>query len=41
MSSLLLSIALFVLVVGPLLGWVFYEDRRRRRIATGRGKEVG
>jgi hypothetical protein len=40
MLSLLGSIALLVVVVAPLLGWVFYADRRRRA-ALEQGKEVG
>ena len=31
--SLLIAIAIMVLVVGPLIGWVVWADRRRRRPA--------
>jgi len=41
MTSLLFSLAILVAIVVPLIGWAFYEDRRRRRTALGRGKEVG
>jgi hypothetical protein len=39
MLSLVGSIALLVGVVVPLVGWVFYADRRRRA-ALDQGKEV-
>jgi len=31
MGSFLLAVALMVAVVGPLLGWVVWADRRRRQ----------
>ena len=38
--SLLIAIGIMVAVVAPLVGWVFYEDRRRRvRNAAGIGEE--
>jgi hypothetical protein len=30
MTSLLTSLALLVIVVGPLVGFAFWKDRRRR-----------
>jgi hypothetical protein len=39
MLTLLGSFALLIGVVAPLVGWVFYADRRRRA-ALDQGQEV-
>jgi hypothetical protein len=40
MTSLLTSVALLIVVVGPLLAFVFWKDGRQRA-ALERTKEVG
>lgn len=40
MTDLIVAIALLILVVAPLAGWVVRADRRRRRAASYEREEV-
>ena len=35
--SLLIAFVIMAAVVAPLVGWAFYEDRRRRRVRDAQG----
>ena len=40
MTELLVAIVIMIVVVGPLIGWTFREDRRRRRAALDENEGV-